>query len=181
MSVDGEPKFYGIYRGVCISNVDPENNYRITMRVPQVLGYEVTDWAWPCLPAGWKDALVKPHSDHPGITIANHAHNVDVTPTTTTTVGAHTHTVTASGTDPQGGTVSSTGTAATAGDHAHSVDPAPVTSTFNGGGTYYQASGLPFQHDNNHVLIQKTPKVGEGVWVMFEAGDPDYPVWMGVF
>jgi phage gp45-like len=25
------------------------------------------------------------------------------------------------------------------------------------------------------------PKVGSGVWVMFEGGDPSRPVWMGVF
>ena len=30
------------------------------------------------------------------------------------------------------------------------------------------------------VGSRAVPKVGAGVWVMFEAGDPDYPVWMGV-
>lgn len=25
------------------------------------------------------------------------------------------------------------------------------------------------------------PQPGDGVWVMFEGGEPDYPVWMGVF
>jgi hypothetical protein len=24
------------------------------------------------------------------------------------------------------------------------------------------------------------PKVGQAVWIMFEAGDPDHPVWLGV-
>jgi uncharacterized protein involved in type VI secretion and phage assembly len=26
-----------------------------------------------------------------------------------------------------------------------------------------------------------SPKIGQGVWVMFEGGDPHYPVWVGVF
>ena len=25
------------------------------------------------------------------------------------------------------------------------------------------------------------PKNGQGVWVMFEGGDPSYPIWLGVF
>lgn len=27
----------------------------------------------------------------------------------------------------------------------------------------------------------KVPAVGQGVWVMFEGGDPSYPIWMGTF
>lgn len=26
-----------------------------------------------------------------------------------------------------------------------------------------------------------SPTVGQGVWVMFEGGDPHYPVWVGLF
>lgn len=25
------------------------------------------------------------------------------------------------------------------------------------------------------------PPIGQGVWVMFEGGDPSYPVWIGTF
>jgi len=32
-----------------------------------------------------------------------------------------------------------------------------------------------------HVQHQLAPKVGEGVWVMFEGGDVNHPVWLGVF
>lgn len=30
------------------------------------------------------------------------------------------------------------------------------------------------------VGSRAVPKVGAGIWVMFEGGDPDHPVWMGV-
>jgi hypothetical protein len=26
-----------------------------------------------------------------------------------------------------------------------------------------------------------TPSVGQGIWVMFEGGDPSFPVWIGTF
>jgi hypothetical protein len=26
-----------------------------------------------------------------------------------------------------------------------------------------------------------TPDIGSGVWVMFEGGDPSYPIWIGTF
>jgi len=29
-------------------------------------------------------------------------------------------------------------------------------------------------------VLPVLPKVGQNVWVMFQAGDPEYPVWIGV-
>jgi hypothetical protein len=140
----------GIYRGICFDIADPESRLRIRVKVPQVLGDAPTGWAWPCLPAGWRDALVKTHGAH-----ANHA------------IAAHSHTTAASGggsgSDPQGGTVT-----------------VSVTTT----GTTNSAGSSTQTHDHNHdahVLQQTTPKLGEGVWVMFEGGDSDYPVWIGTF
>lgn len=33
-----------------------------------------------------------------------------------------------------------------------------------------------------HVVLPhiKKPIIGQGIWVMFEGGDPDFPVWTGV-
>lgn len=39
-------KFYGLYRGTVVSNKDPLKKRRLKLKVPQVLGQEVTDWSW---------------------------------------------------------------------------------------------------------------------------------------
>jgi hypothetical protein len=43
----GNPRFYGLYRGVVADNTDPLNKGRLKLRVPQVLAEAETDWAWP--------------------------------------------------------------------------------------------------------------------------------------
>src|SRR5262245_29509937 len=45
-------KYYGKYRGFVASNEDPDQLGRLQLRIPSVLGTEVTDWALPCLPFG---------------------------------------------------------------------------------------------------------------------------------
>lgn len=58
------------------------------------------------------------------------------------------------------------------------------TDTSDAGTATLTTSGHDHNHDahtNNHARQQDTPNVGEGVWVMFEGGDSDYPVWMGTF
>lgn len=41
---------HGLNRGIVTTNADPENRKRIKAQVPQLLGTQETDWAWPCLP-----------------------------------------------------------------------------------------------------------------------------------
>ena len=78
----GNRRFFGVYRGTVTNSKDPDNKRRIKATVPQVLGTESTDWAWP-------------------------------------------------------------------------ID---FSTTYS-----------------------EPPKVGQGVWVMFEGGDPSFPVWSGTF
>lgn len=40
-------QLFGVYRGNVVNNKDPLNQRRVRLRVPQVLGDAVTDWAWP--------------------------------------------------------------------------------------------------------------------------------------
>lgn len=43
-------KFFGKYRGVVVSGLDPEGRGRILVQVPDVLGMGISTWAMPCLP-----------------------------------------------------------------------------------------------------------------------------------
>jgi hypothetical protein len=84
--------FFGVYKGICTNNVDPENLNRIRAIVPQVYGTDKTEtgWALPCLPV---------------------------------------------------------------------QNPATATS----------------------FTLFSVPVTGQGVWIMFEGGDVNYPVWLGTW
>lgn len=45
MSHPGE--YFGIYRGIIVATNDPLNKGRVMLKIPQVSGEEVTNWAWP--------------------------------------------------------------------------------------------------------------------------------------
>jgi len=48
----GHNRFYGVYRGVVVDNKDPLKKGRLKLRIPQVLGNTVTEWAWANQPLG---------------------------------------------------------------------------------------------------------------------------------
>lgn len=43
-------KFFGKYRGMVVSGLDPEGRGRILVQVPDVLGMGISTWAMPCVP-----------------------------------------------------------------------------------------------------------------------------------
>jgi uncharacterized protein involved in type VI secretion and phage assembly len=47
---NGGRKFYGKYRGTVINNVDPMQQGRLFVQVPDVLGLVPSSWAVPCVP-----------------------------------------------------------------------------------------------------------------------------------
>ena len=50
MKLDEAPTYLGKYKGSCINNQDPKGLARIQVQVADVLGYNVSNWAMPCLP-----------------------------------------------------------------------------------------------------------------------------------
>jgi len=49
------PRFYGVYRGTVVNNIDPLQIGRIQATVPDVSGLTPTTWAMPCLPFTGKE------------------------------------------------------------------------------------------------------------------------------
>jgi uncharacterized protein involved in type VI secretion and phage assembly len=52
-------KFYGKYRGTVLNNVDPMQQGRLQVQVPDVAGLIPTSWAMPCVPvAGIQNGMM---------------------------------------------------------------------------------------------------------------------------
>jgi len=52
-------RYYGKYRGVVLSNVDPMQQGRLQVQVPDVAGLTPASWAMPCVPiAGLQNGMV---------------------------------------------------------------------------------------------------------------------------
>lgn len=167
-----DKRFYGIYLGICVDVEDDENDNRIRLQVPQVLGQSQTGWARACLPvtsnsnhpdhkkhlASEVAALLQAHADHSVSGTTGGA--------TVSTFGSHTHSfsfTTAHTNNHTGNSLSL--------DHEHETD-ADEDNKWNDD----QETNLTPEH-TPHRLV---PKLGQKVWVMFEGGDPNFPVWMGV-
>jgi Type VI secretion system/phage-baseplate injector OB domain len=159
-----DARFYGLYRGVCIDIDDPNKLNRITLQVPQVLGTQVTNWALPCTPVT-DNANHPDHIAHTAAQVAallnNHTDTYTSSGTTVGALGSHTHTITlASAHTGNSGTLKH--------PHVTLIDPLDKDGS---------EDGLTAAE---HTYHRKVPNVGQQVWVMFVAGDPNFPVWMGV-
>lgn len=67
---------------------------------------------------------------------------------------------------------------------AHAAHSHTVTDETNTWTTSSVSAGTHDQHDLHvHELPSATsfPRIGQGLWIMYEGGDPNYPVWVGVF
>lgn len=163
----GRSRFFGIYSARVEDVNDPLKQSRIKVKVYQATGQEVTGWARACLPI----TSVANHPDHQEHTAAQIAALLTTTPTTVTSGAAsagtaHTHPVTV----PALTVVAKAGAGTL--KHPRKLDP----NTAQRWNDPQEQTPAVAEH-TPHRLI---PKKGQMVWVMFVAGDPEYPVWIGV-
>lgn len=188
MDPQGRPRFYGIYSGQVTSVDDPLKQNRIKVLVHGPTGVESHNWAPACSPI----TSTSYHPDHQPHTAAQIAALL----TTTATTAA----------DPQGGsvTIPALTVVAKAGggqlNHPHTTtktmtnknvivsSPTATTDTLEAS-IYTTASGISAPGTTSsstsnkvpeHTFHRTVPVINQLVWVMFIAGDPDYPVWIGV-
>ena len=160
MDPTGRFRFFGIYEAKVVDINDPLKKNRIKVKVQQSTGQEVSGWARAVQPI----TNVANHPDHEEHTAAQIAALL----TTTATTAA----------DPQGGsvTIPALTVVAKAGAGTLKHPRKTAANTTQRWNDAQEQTPRVAEH-TPHRLV---PKVGQLVWVMFVAGDPEYPVWIGV-
>jgi len=164
-----DERFYGLYSGICMDNNDPDKENKIMVKVPQVSGESHNPWARPCTP-------VTDNSNHPDhkthlaaeVAALLNAHSDHVVSGTTGTGSTDSHTHTFSSTVSH--TNNHTGNSLYL-QHPHVVT-VDTTKKWN--------DSLDVSTTVEHTPHRLVPNINQKVWVMFEGGDPNFPVWMGV-
>lgn len=186
MDPQGRPRFYGIYSGQVTGVNDPLKQNRIQVLVHGPTGVESHNWAPACLP------------------ITSSSYHPDHQPHTAAQIAALLTTTAATVSGGGGGTVPALTVVAKSGggqlNHPHTTtktmvtknvvvaSPTATTDALDDS-IYTAASGLSAPGTTSsstsnkvpeHTFHRTVPALNQLVWVMFIAGDPDYPVWIGV-
>lgn len=188
MDPQGRPRFYGIYSGKVTSVKDPLKQNRIQVLVHGPTGIESHNWAPACLPITSSSY----HPDHQPHTAAQIAALLTTTPVSVTDSRGDTETVPALTIVAKagGGQLNHPHTATKTMVNKGVVVSSPTSTTDTlEASIYTNASGISAPGTTSSSTSLKTPEhtfhrtfpaVAQLVWVMFIAGDPDYPVWIGV-
>lgn len=225
--------YFGVYRGIVIDNADPLNLGRLRLKIPQVSGENVTEWAFPMIGAQSQQRLpyiTATSTTSQTVTAANTATLVNFTNVefsnnielvdgnkiVFTEYGEYflqfsavfaKSTSTAANVDiwyryngadiPRSSTrVVTTGnpnevTVGVSGimpiepdDYIQLAFSSPnelVTLTAFTGLTNPTRPDVPGVVFSANLVGKWKPRPDTGVWVMFEGGNPNFPVWMGGF
>jgi hypothetical protein len=189
----GRSRFFGIYSAKVEDVNDPLKQNRIKVKVFQTTGQEVTGWARACLPI--TDSSY--HPDHAPHTAVQIAAMLTTTPVSVTDSRGDTETVPALTIVPKAPgnqqlnhqhVITKTKTR-TQGQSKFVANEPTSTTDSKENSLYTVASGLNAPGITTtdtsikvpeHTFHRSYPVVGQMIWVMFVAGDPEYPVWIGV-
>lgn len=188
----GRLRFYGIYSAIVAPGVDPLGRNRVLLQISMPTGGEVSNWADACLP-------ITANNNHP-----------DHLPHTATQIAALLTTSITTASDPQGGSITIPPLTVVALDSTKQLNHAskPVKEMVTAVGKSYVTKNAPTSKTDvnekslyttdsglsapgttssdtsiktpEHTFHRNLPITGQKVWVMFVAGDPEFPVWIGV-
>jgi hypothetical protein len=193
MDPQGRPRFYGIYSGQVTGVNDPLKQNRIQVLVHGPTGVESHNWAPACLPIT-SSSYHPDHEPHTAAQIADllttTAINISGTDSRgdSHTIAVPALTVVAKDTTKQLNHKHVTATKTMVNKNVVVSSPTSTTDTLEAS-IYTTASGLSAPGTTSsstsnkvpeHTFHRTIPAVNQLVWVMFIAGDPDYPVWIGV-
>jgi hypothetical protein len=193
MDPQGRPRFYGIYSGQVTGVNDPLKQNRIQVLVHGPTGVESHNWAPACLPIT-SSSYHPDHEPHTAAQIADllttTAINISGTDSRgdSHTIAVPALTVVAKDTTKQLNHKHVTATKTMVNKNVVVSSPTSTTDTLENS-LYTTASGLSAPGTTSsstsnkvpeHTFHRTIPAVNQLVWVMFIAGDPDYPVWIGV-
>ena len=161
----GRARFYGIYSARVVNITDPLKKNRSQVQINQPTGLEITGWAVPCLP-------ITSNSNHPD----HNEHTAAQVAALLTTRTSYT---------------SPTSDSVLDGSHNHTIPPLVVVPKTNPGTLKHShklaANTTERWNDSQetnttpeHTPHRLVPREKQLVWIMFIAGDPEYPVWIGV-
>ena len=201
----GRGTYYGIYEGIVKSVSDPLKRGRILVSVNQITGAEVSHWAPGCFPI----SNCSYHPDHKPHTADQIASLLQIAQFTVNSTGTGTGSSATGGAVTTTDTVTATvgplmvvprvpnaPSATNQLNHPHvsavksmtskiknlaSVITSPSTTAETDTSKYSHGQTAPDGTSTpEHTFHRALPIVGQQVWVMFIAGNPEYPVWVGV-
>jgi hypothetical protein len=186
MDPQGRPRFYGIYSGQVTGVNDPLKQNRIQVLVHGPTGVESHNWAPACSPITSSSY----HPDHQPHTAAQIAALLTTTAATVSGGGGGTVPALTVVAKPGGGQLNHPHTTTKNMTNKNVIVSSPTSTTDTlENSLYTTASGLSAPGTTSsstsnkvpeHTFHRTIPTVNQLVWVMFIAGDPDYPVWIGV-
>jgi hypothetical protein len=221
-----DKRYFGIYRGSVYDANDPENLGRVQLIVPQVLGQEVTEWAYPVggaiTQSKWPYGTFYTTTDQSiGIntpTVITNWVELDTNKTyldgnkmyveengdyfvqfscmftkTNASSGTADMWFRKNGTDIDNSntriTLSGSNAEITmtvslildlnAGDYIQFVSSASASNTLLSHSPAGVGPEVPSMIVTINLIGKWKPQPGTGAWVMFEGGDPNFPLWIG--